>query len=202
MTARRLRLQPCPVCRRVNPMKTKYCSRCYTVLYQRQIDSLSRSWAFLLAAAILYIPANVLPVIQTSTLLQTRDDTIFSGVAQLWNTGDWDLALVIFTASVVVPLVKIVSLAFLLLSVHLRWSRHAIARTRLYRLLNFVGHWSMLDVFVVGLLAGLVRFNPYAQALPRPGVVAFGAVVILTMLATMAFDPRLIWDALPENIDG
>lgn len=201
LTARRLGLRPCPACRLVSASQTSRCPRCQTPLHRRRIDSLTRSWAFLIAAAILYVPANVLPVMQTGTLMETRYDTIFSGVAVLWRSGDWDLALIVFVASVVVPLVKILSLAFLLLCVQLRAVGHVRARTRLFRVLDFVGHWSMLDIFVVSLLAALVQFHPYAQVRPQPGAIAFGAVVVLTMLATMSFDPRLMWDVLPEDSD-
>ncbi len=207
-TARQMGLRPCHVCghvhrisdeRRYGSSAPTRCPRCQTQLHVRKHDSLSRAWAFVLAAAILYIPANVLPILQTHKLLQTRDDTILSGIAELWHGGAWDLALIVFIASIVVPLVKIISLLFLLISVQLGSSWHPEARTRLYRMIDFIGHWSMLDIFVVSLLAALVQFGPFAHAQPESGAVAFGAVVVLTMLATMSFDPRLIWDAVPAD---
>lgn len=167
----------------------------------RRENSVARAWAYLIAAAILYIPANVLPILETQKLLEHREDTILSGVAELWNSGAWDLALIVFVASIVVPLVKIVSLLFLLISVRRRPSWHPVARTRLYRMIDFIGHWSMLDVFVVSLLAALVQFGTIANARPESGAVAFGAVVVLTMLASMSFDPRLIWDAVPPSVE-
>lgn len=202
VTAHSIGLRPCHVCGQVHRAagaQAIRCPRCQTRLRVREHNSVSRTWAYLLAAAILYIPANVLPILQTQKLLETRDDTILSGIAELWRSGAWDLALIVFVASILVPLVKIVSLSFLLISVQRRSSWHPEARTRLYRMIDFIGHWSMLDVFVVSLLAALVQFGPYAHAQPESGAVAFGAVVVLTMLASMSFDPRLIWDTVPAG---
>lgn len=195
-------LRPCRVCGQVHRAagtQAIRCPRCRTRLRVRKHNSVSRTWAYLLAAAILYIPANVLPILQTQQLLETRNDTILSGIAELWHSGAWDLALIVFVASILVPLVKIISLSFLLISVQRRSSWHPEARTRLYRMVDFIGHWSMLDVFVVSLLTALVQFGPYGHAQPESGAVAFGAVVVLTMLASMSFDPRLIWDTVPAS---
>jgi paraquat-inducible protein A len=172
-----------------------HCRRCGTSLHRRKPDSVARTWAFLIAATILYLPANLLPIMLTSTLLEQRSDTILSGVAALWRDGAWDIAIIVFVASVVVPMLKIGVIALLLWSVQsgAHWRRRE--RTRLYRIIEFVGHWSMLDVFVVALLVGLVHFRSFADVQPGPGAVAFAAVVVLTMLASMSFDPRLIWDA-------
>jgi len=175
------------------------CRRCGTSLHRRKPDSIARTWAFLIAASILYLPANLLPIMLTSTLLEQRSDTILSGVAALWRDGAWDIAIIVFVASVVVPILKIGVIALLLLSVQrgADWRRRE--RTRLYRIVEFVGHWSMLDVFVVALLVGLVHFRSFADVQPGPGAVAFAAVVVLTMLASMSFDPRLIWDVPAKN---
>ncbi|HEY9546443.1 MAG TPA: paraquat-inducible protein A [Solimonas sp.] len=153
-----------------------------------------RSWAFLIAAAVLYIPANVLPIMNTSSLLYNQQNTILGGIRVLWLEGSWDLALIVFVASICVPILKIISLCVLLFSTHRQsaWARRG--RARLYRLLEFVGQWSMLDIFVVALLVSLVDFHTVAEVRAGPGAVAFGAVVVLTMLASMSFDPRLIWD--------
>ncbi|MDR3418895.1 MAG: PqiA/YebS family transporter subunit [Nevskia sp.] len=172
-----------------------YCPRCDQALRRRKPDGHRRSWAFLIAAAILYVPANVLPVMRTSTLLDSQNNTILSGVVELWENGAWDLAVIVFTASIAVPLVKISCMALLLVGSgrrSLRWQRE---RTRIYRLVEFIGRWSMLDVFVVALLLSLVRFGILAQVQAGAGIVAFCAVVVLTMLATMSYDPRTIWDA-------
>lgn len=202
ITAHSLGLQACPVCGQVHRavgVREIRCPRCQTHLHARKHNSVGRTWAFLLAAAILYIPANVLPILQTQQLLETSNDTILSGIAELWRNGAWDLALIVFVASILVPLVKIVSLSFLLISVQRRSRWQPVERTRLYRMVNSIGHWSMLDVFVVSLLTALIQFGPYAHAQPEGGAVAFGAVVVLTMLASMSFDPRLIWDAIPAD---
>ncbi len=172
-----------------------FCPRCDQALHRRKPDSHARSWAFLIAAAILYIPANLMPVMRTSTLLGgAEDNTILSGVVELWNSGAWDLAVIVFTASIAVPLMKMACLSLLLLSTRQRSARWQRERTRIYRMVEFIGRWSMLDVFVVALLLSLVRFGVLAEVRAGPGIVAFCAVVVLTMLASMSFDPRLIWD--------
>ncbi len=170
------------------------CPRCEARVYSRKPDSLARSWAYLIAATILYIPANLLPIMLTTKMYNTESSTIVSGVIELWQSGAWDLAVIVFTASVVVPILKIVLLTFLLLSAQLRSTWRQRERTRLYRVIEYIGHWSMLDVFVVALLITLVHFHKLALVQAGPGIIAFGAVVVLTMLASMSFDPRLIWD--------
>ena len=176
-----------------------HCHRCGAPLHRRKPNSLMRTWAFLIAACILYLPANLLPIMRTVNLLEVEDSTILSGVLLLWQKGSWDLAIIVFTASIIVPLVKIACLTLLLVSTQrgMTWGQRE--RTRIYRMLEVIGHWSMLDVFVVALLMTLVHFGKFAQVEAGPGVVAFGAVVVLTMLASMSFDPRLIWDHRPEK---
>ncbi len=171
-----------------------FCPRCDQSLHRRKPDSHARTWAFLIAAAILYIPANVLTVMHTATLFGADDNTILSGVVELWNGGAWDLAVIVFTASIAVPLIKMACLLLLLLSSRRGSARWRRERTRIYRMVELIGRWSMLDVFVVALLLSLVRFGIVAEVRAGPGIVAFCAVVILTMLASMSFDPRLIWD--------
>lgn len=177
------------------PLPDTDCPRCGSRLHARKPDSLNRAWAFLVAAFILYVPANLLPVLHSTKLFEEWSDTIMSGVVSLWNDGSYDLAIIVFTASVVVPLLKMGALALLLIQVQRGSGYLPRERTRLYRILEFIGHWSMLDVFAVALLIALVHFGTLANAEPGTGIVAFGAVVVLTMLATMSFDPRLIWDA-------
>ena len=172
-----------------------FCPRCHGAVHRRKPDSLRRCWAYLIAAAILYIPANVLPVLRTTQGFDRSSDTILSGVVALWRAGSWDLALIVFTASIVVPLLKIGTMLLLLVTTQRGSTAHRPERTRLYRIMEFIGHWSMLDVFAVALLVALVHFGPLAQVEPGGGIIAFGAVVVLTMLSTMSFDPRLIWDA-------
>lgn len=170
------------------------CPRCGAHLHLRKPNSIGRTWALLVAAVIFYIPANVLPVMDTSSLFGSQRDTIMSGVVFLWTSGSWPLALLIFFASIMVPLLKISSLVFLLLSVQFRSSWRPVERARLYRLVEIIGRWSMLDIFVVGILVALVQLQALATIKAGPGAIAFGAVVVLTMFAAMTFDPRLIWD--------
>ncbi|WP_159875612.1 MULTISPECIES: paraquat-inducible protein A [Aquitalea] len=175
------------------------CPRCGAGLHRRKPHSLQYAWAFLLAAIVCYIPANLMPIMLTEMLSGTQRDTIMSGVAYLWRNGSWPLALVVFIASVLVPLLKILSMLLLLLTVHWRSRWAPRQRTRLYRLLEVVGPWSMLDIYVVGLLVALVQLQSLATIKAGPGAVAFGAVVVLTMLSAMHFDPRLIWDVFEDD---
>lgn len=174
------------------------CPRCGAALHRRKRDSIRRTWALLAAAFLLYIPANVLPIMRTVSLGDVDDNTIISGVVELWVKGSPSLAVIVFTASILVPMLKFLVLGTLLVSTQ-RGSRWALRqRARLYRLVEFIGYWSMLDVFVVALLTALVRFGFFSQVEPLPGVVFFGLTVILTMFSSMSFDPRLMWDG-PEH---
>lgn len=172
------------------------CARCGAVLHKRKVSSIQRTWAFLIAACVLYIPANLLPVMITTTLLDEQRDTILSGIVYFWTSGAWGLALVVFVASFLVPLFKLTALTLMVLSAQNRSTWRLLQRARLYRIVEFIGRWSMLDVFVVALLAGLVQIHGFATITAGPGVGAFGAVVVLTMLASLSFDPRLAWDHL------
>jgi len=204
LTARRLGLLPCHACgllSRPGAGHELFCPRCGDRLHQRKPDSIHRTWAFLIAAAILYIPANVLPIMVTNSLFGAEVDTIMSGVVYLWTSGSWPLALIVFIASITVPLAKIISLTFLLLSVQFRSRWQPAQRTRLYRVVEIAGRWSMLDIFVSTMLVALVHLQGLATIIAGPAAIAFGAVVVLTMLSAMSFDPRLIWDPL-ENRDG
>jgi paraquat-inducible protein A len=176
------------------------CPRCDAALHRRKPDSLARTWAFVFGAMVLYIPAILLPVMVTSTLFGTQSDTILSGVVYLWNSGSWSLAAIVFIASVVVPVLKILSLAYLAWSTQLRSPLIPRQRTRIYRLVEFVGRWSMLDIYVITILVALVQFGSVASIEAGLGAIAFGAVVVLSMFAALSFDPRLIWDAVePES---
>jgi len=170
------------------------CRRCGAALHLRKPDSIARTWAFLIAAYVLYVPANVLPMMRTGSLFGAQSDTIMSGVVYLWHSGSWHIALVVFIASIVVPLAKMLSLTYLLISVQMGWTTRSLERTKLYRILEFVGPWSMLDVYVVLILVALVQLKGLASIQPGLAVAAFGAVVVLTMFSAMAFDPRLLWD--------
>jgi paraquat-inducible protein A len=175
------------------------CPRCGSALHRRRPNSRTRTWALLIAAFLLYIPANVLPIMRTVSLGDVDDNTILSGVIELWVKGSPGLAVIVFTASILVPMMKFLVLSTLLLCVHCgtNWAR--TQRARMYRLVEFIGYWSMLDVFVVSLLSALVQFGFFSAVEPLPGVVYFGLTVVLTMLASMSFDPRLIWDCKEED---
>jgi paraquat-inducible protein A len=170
------------------------CPRCGARLHSRKEQSLQRTWAFLIAAMICYVPANLFPIMTVRSLGTAESDTIMGGIVYLLTHGMWPLALVVFTASFCVPLLKLVSLTGLLLSVHRSSRWRPVDRTRLYRITVAVGRWSMVDVFVVTILVALVHLGALATIEAESGAVFFGAVVVLTMLAAEAFDPRLIWD--------
>ena len=175
------------------------CTRCGAVLARRKADSLTRSWALLIAAVICYVPANVLPVMVVSGPGGAEADTILSGVQSMFAAGWYEVGALIFFASITVPVLKILSLGFLLVSVQLRSSWRPEERTRLYRIVEIVGRWSMLDMFVVSLSVALVQLGVVANVAPATGAVFFAAVVVLTMFAARSFDPRLIWDGIEEK---
>lgn len=175
------------------------CPRCGATLHDRKPNSITRTWALLIAAAIFYIPANVLPVTTVTSLGHTQSDTIMSGVVYFLLHGEWPLALLIFFASVFVPLLKILVLGYLLISVQRRSQWRPAERTRLYRVTETIGRWSMVDVYVVTILVALVKLGNLATIEAGYGAVFFCAVVIVTMFAAMSFDPRLIWDRLETD---
>ncbi len=175
------------------------CPRCADVLYRRKPQSIQRTWAFVIASIVFYIPANLLPIMTTTSLGRVETNTIFSGVISLLEYGMWPLAAIVFIASVIVPLLKLLILVFLLLSVQWRAAWRPRDRTRLYRVLEVIGRWSMVDVFVVTILVALVRLGNLASVQAEPGAIFFCAVVVITMFAAMSFDPRLIWDVLERE---
>ncbi|MTW22110.1 paraquat-inducible protein A [Allochromatium palmeri] len=176
-----------------------HCPRCGSELESRRRRSIERTWALVIAATICYIPANLLPVLGTTTLGSTEYDTIMGGVIFLYTSGSWPLALIVLIASVMVPLGKLVALSYLLISVQRRSPGGNRERTRLYRMVEFIGRWSMLDVFVDTFTVALVQLDPLMSVRPGAGVMFFAAVVVLTMIAAATFDPRLIWDAGAEQ---
>lgn len=208
LTAAQEGLVSCETCRLlsrpVHPEHPGHCPRCGAVLEFRRVHSIQYTWALVIAAAICYIPANLLPVLNTTTFAGTEPDTIMGGVAFLYTSGSWPLALIVLVASVMVPLGKLVALAYLLITVQRGVQGGSRERTRLYRMVEFIGRWSMLDVFVDTFTVALVQLQPLMSVTPGPGVLFFAAVVVLTMLAAETFDPRLIWDsaAKGEHRDG
>ncbi len=170
------------------------CTRCGAALHVRKPNSIARSWALLIAAYVLIVPANILPVMISGSLFGSETDTIMSGVVFLWIDGSWPLAVILFIASIAVPFSKLGAMTFLLVSVQRRSTLAPEQRTRLYRVLEIVGRWSMIDIYVAALLTALVQFGGLMTIRAGPGAIAFGAVVVLTMFAAESFDPRLIWD--------
>jgi paraquat-inducible protein A len=181
--------------RRAGPDAIMTCPRCGTRLHRRKPNSIKRTWALVVAAFIFYIPANVLPITIVVSLGQAQSDTIMSGVIYFIRSGMWPIALVIFVASIFVPLLKLIILVFLLITVQRKSSWRPKDRTRLYRITEVVGRWSMVDIFVVTILVALVKLGGLASIQAQPGAVFFCAVVVITLFAAMSFDPRLIWDA-------
>lgn len=189
----------CNLLSKVRPLRGgahAVCPRCGAHLHQRKPNSISRTWALVLAAALLYIPANVLPIMKVTSFGKEQSDTIMSGIIYFVVSGSWLLALVIFFASIVVPLLKLVLLTYLLISVQWKSQWRPKDRTRLYRIAEAVGRWSMLDIYVVTILVALVNLGSLSTIKAGPGAIAFAAVVVITMFAAMSFDPRLIWDAM------
>lgn len=181
-----------------NKNLTIKCIRCHTLLHHRKPQSLDRTLALVTAAAILYIPANVMPMTITDSLFGSQQDTILTGVIYFWHSGDYFVASVIFCASIFIPMLKLLILFFLIIAVRLqsskRWNFSPENCAKLYRLVEIVGKWSMIDVFVVALLTALIQIQSLATILAGPGAVAFSAVVVLTLLSSLSFDPRIIWD--------
>ena len=196
VTAAALGLEACQHCAAVwrDAKDGEPCGVCGTRLHTRKPDSLNRTWALLIAAFILYIPANLLPVMITKSFFGTQQDTILSGVIFFWVSGAYGLAAIVFIASFLVPLFKLSVLMILLISVQRRSVWRQPERVKLYRMIEIIGRWSMLDVFVVSLLTGLVQIQGFAQVTAGVGIGAFGGVVVLTMMASLSFDPKLIWD--------
>jgi paraquat-inducible protein A len=196
-TGRSLGLMVCLQCRstvRGKQLKYPRCPRCYAHIHERKPHSLVLTAVLVVCAAVLYIPANVLPVMYTRTLFDDEKDTIMSGVLVLLHSGSWPIALVVFIASIVVPLLKILALAVLLFTSWRGSSQHRLQRSELYRLVEYIGRWSMLDVYAVSLLVALVQLRSLAYIAVGWGALAFAAVVVLTTVAARTFDERLLWD--------
>lgn len=192
----------CHMCGRTSPVALERCPRCGTELHLRKPHSLERTWAFLIAAMVLYIPANFFPIMSTSGIRGAQSNTILSGVATFWELKAYPVAIVIFTASVLIPLLKVVSLIWLCLAASGRVTASPRNMSRIYHVTELLGRWSMVDVFVVAVLACLVRFGALMTITPGPAALSFAGVVILTMLSAMSFDPRLIWDQHRLRDDG
>lgn len=191
-------LARCHACGLVEAVETACCPRCRAPLHLRTPCSLQRTFALTLGAAVLYLPANLLPFMSVeSTLGGTQESTILRGVVQFWEAGDYAVAAIIFTASVMIPLMKVFSIGALCFGA--RFGNSPRALTRLYRVTDYIGRWSMVDVFVVAILVGVVQLGSIMTITAGAGALAFAGVVILTMLAADSFDQRLIWDAAAQR---
>ncbi|MEX6502461.1 paraquat-inducible protein A [Pseudomonas zhanjiangensis] len=195
----------CHECHQLNPLDPslarQYCSRCGGVVHARRPNSLARTWALLLTATVLYIPANLLPIMTVNSLGKGQSDTIMSGVLELVHLGMLPIAAVVFIASILVPTFKLVGIALLLYSIQRHQPMSARQRILVFRFIEWIGRWSMLDIFVIAILVAVVNFGSLASIEPGLGAMAFASVVILTMLAALTFDPRLIWDNTESHFD-
>ncbi|KRP53128.1 paraquat-inducible protein A [Pseudomonas poae] len=195
----------CTECHELNTQEPdtdeQTCTRCGALIHPRRPNSLARTWALLVTAAILYIPANLLPIMTVNSLGQGEPSTIMAGVIQLVQHGMFPIAAVVFIASILVPTFKLVGIGLLLFSVQRHQPLSAQQRIVMYRFIEFIGRWSMLDIFVIAILVAVVNFGRLASVEANLGAAAFASVVILTMLAAVTFDPRLIWDNTESDDD-
>jgi len=192
----------CEVCGLVSVPKGEHprCPRCYSPLHPRKPDSIARTWALVLAAAVLYVPANLYPVLTVMQLGAGQPSTILGGVRELISSRMYPLAALVFFASIAVPMLKLVSLSGMLIATQVGNGGWLRDRTRLYHVVRWVGRWSMIDIFMEALLGALVRFGNVITIEPGIGAIAFCGVVILTMFAAETFDPRLMWDAAARSV--
>jgi len=173
------------------------CHRCGAVLYKRKPNSINRTLALVIAGIVLYVPANVYPIMTFTYLGLSQQTTIWAGVKQLYNDGMWPLAALVFCASIAIPLTKLIGLAYLCLS--LKSEGRKKDRTKLYQVIDVIGRWSMLDVFLLAILVAVVKLGQIATVVPGPGALAFAAVVVITLFAARSFDPRLIWEPAEDR---
>ena len=192
----------CHVCEKVSPVSVGRCPRCGSRLHMRKPDSISRTMALVIAAAVMYVPANLLPILTTRELGISTESTIIAGMVQFWNTGAYPIAIVIFTASIMIPLLKIVALLWLCAAAKGLVPHSARILGKVYWITELLGRWSMVDIFVVAILVAMVQLGNYMIITPGPGALAFAGVVLLTMFAAMSFDPKLLWDQLEREEDA
>jgi paraquat-inducible protein A len=198
---RELGLAGCHVCEKVSPAALVNCPRCGSHLHVRKPDSITRTMALVVAAALMYVPANLLPILTTRELGISTESTIIAGLVQFWSSGSYPIAIVIFTASILIPLLKIVALLWLCAAAKGLVPHSAKILGKVYWITELLGRWSMVDIFVVAILVTMVQLGNYMSITPGPGALAFGGVVMLTMFAAMSFDPKLLWDQLEREED-
>jgi len=203
VTAMQLGLQCCEACGLVSRpapgLEEGRCPRCAGHLIFRKKHSLQRTMAYLIAAAVCYVPANLLPVMTTITVSGRESDTIMQGVVRLWSPTGWPLSLIVLVASIMIPSAKIAALVYLVFSVRRGSAQTPGQRVLLFRIVRGIGRWSMVDVFVATFTVALIQLQPFMAVEPSPGLFFFAAVVVLTMLAVETFDPRLIWDPVSSK---
>ena len=193
----------CPTCGRLaSPATEPTCRRCGTRLHFRKPNSIQRSWALLIAAYALYLPANLLPIMEVRFLAVPEYSTIMDGIRYFFQEGSYGIGAIILIASVLVPLFKILGLMVLLYSIHLRRLTRLRHKAAMFRFIAFVGRWSMLDIFVIALLCALADFGFFTTIRTAPAASFFTGVVLATMLAANTFDPRLLWDAAQSRAIG
>ena len=194
-----LGLASCHVCHLVSPVAEGHCPRCGTAIHLRKPASIQRTVALMVAAAALYVPSHLLPVLTTVELGEVTHNTIVGGMLSFWRSGAYPIAIVIFTASILIPLLKIFALTWLCLAATGRIRPSPEFLGKIYWMTELMGRWSMVDIFVVGILVSVVQLGNYMSITPQPGAIAFAGVVILTMFSAMSFEPRLLWDQLDEE---
>ena len=192
-------LAACHVCEKVSPVSAGHCPRCGSRLHLRKPDSLNRTIALVIAAAIMYIPANMLPILSIRELGVLTESTIVSGLIDFWQAGSYPIAIVIFTASILIPILKIFALLWLCAAAKGLVPHSSKVLGKVYWITELMGRWSMVDIFVVAILVTMVQLGNYMRVTPGPGALAFAGVVILTMFAAMSFDPKLLWDQLERE---
>ena len=197
--AAKLGLAGCHVCEKVAPVALVFCPRCGTRLHTRKPDSIARTLALVVAAGVMYVPANLLPIMSIRELGVRTDSTIVTGLIDFWEAGSYPIAIVIFTASILIPLIKICALLWLCAATKGLIPYSAKLLGRVYWVTELMGRWSMVDIFVVSILVTLVQLGNYMVVTPMPGALAFAGVVILTMFAATSFEPKLLWDQLEKE---
>jgi len=193
------RIVSCNICgvaqimEELRPGAVAQCCRCGSTLAKARVNSLSRTAAFSLAALIFYVPANIYPILRMEYYGAYTENTVWDGCVRLFQDGQWLVAIIVFLASILIPLFKLLGLFFLVTTTNLKSTRRQQERTWVFQIIEVIGPWAMLDVFLLSVLVALVRLRQLATVMPGPGLLAFTAVVMLTILASASFDPRLIW---------
>lgn len=177
----------------LRPGTAAECCRCGSIVGERKVDSIGRTAAFSLAALIFYVPANVYPILTMDRYGVHSENTVYDGCVKLFQDGQWVVAVIVFLASILIPLFKLLGLFYLTATAHFGSARHREERTWIYRIIEVIGPWAMLDVFLLAVLVALVKLEQIATVRPGPGLLAFTSVVVLTILASASFEPKTIW---------